>query len=293
MTITVDFAYSKPDTLEQAVELLTEHPTARVLAGGTDLVPWLRDDLVRPDLVVDIKGLPELRTLTAGNGVLRIGAAVTFSDLLESDLVLEAAPTMVEMAHLVASTGIRNRATVVGNICAAVPCCDSGPVLLVHDASVEVVGPSGQRTVPMSSWFVGPRTTSLAPGEIALAVTVPLQAHGGAFLKLARYAGEDLAQANLAVLALPERRYRLAFGAVAPVPLRAPRIEALLDGHVLTDELLREAKALVPEEISPITDLRASREYRTEICEVMLDRGLRAATSRLAGHGPPVPTRFL
>ena len=202
---------------------------------------------------------------------------------------------LAEMAGQVASTGIRNRATVVGNICSAVPSLDAGPALMVYDGAVDVAGPHGDRQVPLDEWFVGPRATRLGAGEVATCVrlSLPPVDHAGVFLKLARYSGEDLAQANLAVLATTDHEYRLAFGAVAPTPVRARRIETTLSGRDLDDSLLDTASRLVADEIAPITDIRASAAYRTHMCHVMVRRGLQAASDRLAGSGPAYGTHLI
>ncbi len=294
MTIAHDFEYARPGSIVDAVALL-DREGARVLAGGTDVVPWLRDDLIEPTLLVDIKAIPGLADITVDDRRMSIGALVTFSDLMASPVVGEHAPMLTEMAGQVASTGIRNRATIVGNVCSAVPSLDAGPALMVYDGAVEVAGPNGERLVPLEDWFLGPRTTRLGSGEVVTGIrlSLPTVDHAGVFLKLARYSGEDLAQANLAVLATKDREYRLAFGAVAPTPLRAHRIEAALSGHDLGDSLLDRASRLVADEIAPITDIRASAAYRTHMCHVMLRRGLGAARDRLAGDGPPYGTHLI
>ena len=183
----------------------------------------------------------------------------------------------------------------VGNLCSAVPCCDSGAVLLVYDATVLVAGPNGRRKVPLREWFLGPRKTVLKRGELATAVTVPLpkQKHGACFVKLRRYEGEDLAQASVTVLALAGNRYRISFGAVAPRPIAAERIEALLEGQALSGDLIQRAVRLVPAEIAPITDIRATKEYRAHMVGIMLERGLRAAVARLEGAGPEYGTSLI
>ena len=295
MTITRSFTYVKPGSLDEALALLAQHgPTASVLAGGTDLVSWMRDDLVAPEVVVDLKGIPALGGIALVDGTLRLGALVTFSDLLASPVVSAALPVLAEMAGTVASVGIRNRATVAGNLCSAVPSNDAGPVLLTAGASLQVAGLHGERSIPLSAWFLGPRRTALGEGELVSAISIPLPGkHGACYLKLGRYRGEDLAQASVAVLALPGDRYRIAFGAVAPATVRATAIEEHLEGRPLDDAALAGAAALVAGEISPITDLRASAEYRTHMCRVMLGRALRAAAGRLAGDGPPYGARLL
>lgn len=294
MAIAHDFDYVRPTSLNEALAALARDDS-RVLAGGTDLVPWLAADLVEPELLVDIKAIPDLAAISREDDRLTLGALVTFSDLIESGLVRDVTPVFVEMAHQVASVGVRNRATIVGNVCSAVPSLDAGPVLLIYDATVHVAGLSGVRSVPLADWFVAPKQTQLAPGEMVTSVTLHLPAdeHAAVFLKLARYSGEDLAQANLAILVTAAREYRLAFGAVAPRPFRAADIEIELNGKALDDRVISDARALVAGAIAPITDVRASAEYRTHMCGVMLERGLLAAASRLAGDGPAYPTHLI
>lgn len=289
MTITTSFRYEKPGTITQAIELLAEAGSkGRVLAGGTDLVGWLKDGLVVPDLLVDIKGIDTLRELSLDHGRLSIGALVTVADMLKSDMIRDLFPLFKEMAGMLACTGIRNRATVVGNISSAVPCCDNGPVLLVYDAVIHAASVSGQRDIPMTHWFLGPRRTALQPGELVTGISVPLPngKNAGCFVKQKRYKGEDLAQSSVAILALESREYRIAFGSVAPTPVRAPKIESLLAGQPLTPDCLQEACRLIPEETAPITDIRSTKEYRAHMLTVMLRRGLETAVARLAGNGP-------
>ena len=289
-----EFEYKRPATLVEATKYLAEHPgSVRVLAGGTDLVAWLRDDAVAPDLVVDIKNVPDLHDLTVEGDSLHIGSLVTFTELIESPLVKEHIPLLAEMAETVASPGIRNRATMVGNICSAVPSCDAGPVLLVLDTTVHLTGPDGSRPVDINDWFVGLRQTARTEDEIVTHLTIKLRRHGGVYVKLMRYAGEDLAQAAVGIAVYPDHGYRVAFGAVAPTPFRSERIEMALAGEPLTEALTAEVVAMVSDEISPITDMRATAAYRTHLTEVMLKRGLEAANQRLAGDGPAYGTRLI
>ena len=295
MVIAQDLRYAKPETSDAACRLLLEHPGAAVLAGGTDLVAWMRDDVAHPEFLIDLKGIAGLDTIRWTGTELHLGSLVTFSDLLASNVISEHAPVFREMSDLVASVGIRNRATVVGNICSAVPSCDAGPVLLVYDTTVRVCGSRGERTIPISDWFLGPRRQALEAGEIVTRVEIrlPESAHGAAFLKLSRYEGEDLAQANATVLVDAERSYRIAFGAVAPIPLRIHAVETILEGRPLDDAAIADAVAALDDEIAPISDIRADRAYRAHMCRIMLDRGLRAAMARLEGRGAPYPSRFI
>ncbi|MBZ5535626.1 MAG: xanthine dehydrogenase family protein subunit M [Acidobacteriia bacterium] len=289
MAIAHQFEYLKPHRLAEAVKTFARYGNrAQLLAGGTDLIGLIADDAVRPDVVIDLKGLAGLSRIELKNGILSVGALVTFSDLRQSPIIAKKFPVIREMTEWVASLGIRNRATMVGNICSAVPCCDSGPILLIYDAAVLVSGPLRKRKIPITDWFTGPRNTALKRGEIVtgLAIPLPKKKHAACFVKLKRYDGGDLAQASVAVLALAGNSYRVAFGSVAPSPIRAPKIEAHLEGKALSDTLLEEAVQLVPEEIAPITDIRATREYRAQMIGVMLKRGLRTAASRFEGNGP-------
>jgi CO/xanthine dehydrogenase FAD-binding subunit len=296
MPISHEFEYAKPSSIEEAIGLLEERgAAARVLAGGTDVVSELRDGLVTPDLIVDLKGIDELDAIAIEGGLLSIGPLVTFTDLIESSAIRSGLPLLWEAAKTVGSVAIRNRATMTGNICSAVPCCDAGAPLLVYEAAVRVDGPNGARSIPIAEWFVGPRETALGSAELVTAITVPRteQSHGGAYVKLGRSRGEDLAQASAAIAAFAGNRYRVAFGAVAPTPVRAGAVEALLAGRQLTDALIEEAKELVRDETSPITDVRASREYREHMLPIMFERGVRAAAERLAGGGPAYGTRLV
>jgi len=296
MTIAQVFDYQRPETLDEAAQILAAHGgDVRVLAGGTDLVAWLRDEVVAPDLLVDIKRIEGLDEIVDEGDAFSIGSLVTFTDLINSDPVRTRLPVISEMSATVASAGIRNRATLAGNICSAVPSCDAGPPLLVHGAVVHTFGAAGSRRIPIDDWFLGPRRTALTPGEIVTKVVIPVPpgGHGAAYVRLSRYEGEDLAQASVAILAPADHRFRIAFGAVAATPRRARLIESLLEGKALDPALVGEAMALVSEEISPITDIRATKEFRLRMAEVMLQRGLRAAVERLEGNGPSYGTNLM
>jgi len=289
MAIAHEFEYFKPESIEGVIELLLKYKgKARLLAGGTDLVVRIKDGLEFPEAVIDIKGLTELGKLEFKNNRLFIGSLVTFNDLIDSKVVEEKFSLLWESSKTIASMGIRNRATIVGNICSAVPSLDSGPALLVYEANVVVKGSEGERVIPILDWFLGPRKTALNADEFVYGITIslPEKKNGGSYVKLGRYNGEDLAQVGLGILALEGNEYRLAFCAVGPLPGRAKKIEALLNGKSLTDSLIEEAKNLVPEEISPITDVRATKEYRLHVAKIMFERGIKAAVERLNGKGP-------
>jgi carbon-monoxide dehydrogenase medium subunit len=297
MTITQEFNYVRPKNIKEALTHLWEHKSPVILAGGTDLARSLKDGTVSPGAIIDIKGLEPLAKILykEKSQKLEIGALVTFAQLIESPVIRRRFPLIVEMARTVGTAAIRSRATMAGNICSAVPCMDSAPILNVYDAEVKMVAACGSHRLPIFKWFKGPRKTAARPAEILTAIALPLPApeHGGCFIKLTRNRAGDMAQASVAVLALPDHRYRVSFGAVAPVPFRARKIEKLLDGSPLSEALVKEARRLIPLEIQPIDDIRASKEHRLHLCGVMLERALRAAADRLNGAGPAYGTVFI
>lgn len=289
MPVAHDFAYVRPTAVDDAVTLLAERGAqARVLAGGTDLALKIKEGVDTPDVVIDLKTIAHLQDIGVHENRLHIGALVTFTRLLAAEQVLTLCPLLSDAAATVGSVGIRNRATLAGNICSAVPSLDSGPALLVYEALVHVKSAHMERAIPINEWFLGPKRCALQPDEIVTAISIPIpeQAQAGSYVKLGRYSGEDLAQAGVGVAVLEDLSYRVAFCAVGPVPRRSARIEALLRGNTLSTALIDEAKALIPEEIAPITDIRSSQEYRILMTKVMLERGLALAAARLRGETP-------
>jgi carbon-monoxide dehydrogenase medium subunit len=288
MPIIQGFEYYKPTSASEVLKILSKYKNPAILAGGTDLINNLKTETDQPDAVVDIKGIKTLRGIALKNGVLTIGAAVTFSDLIDSKIINTKFPVIAEVARTVGSVGVRNRATMIGNICSAVACADSSPLLIAYEATVVVQEKKGKRKIPVEKWFKGNKRTAIKKNEMVIAVEIPLPAkkYAGCFVKMGRYSGEDLAQASVLILALPENRYRVAFGAVGPVPVRAKKLESLLNGHEVSDDLIAKSKKIIPTIISPITDIRASKEYRLHMCQVMFERGLKAAVSRSKGNGP-------
>lgn len=293
MPITAEFEYVKPKDIEEALQIFSLYKEkARALAGGTDLVVHLKEGFAAPEVVVDVKALPELAGLAFKNGVLRVGARGTFAELIESAAVKTNFPVLWEASRTVASTGVRNRATLAGNICSAVPSADAAPALAVYEAEVVALSMKGERRIPIGEWFTGPKKTALQPGELVACVELkaPARKHGGCYMKLSRYEGEDLAQGGIAVLALADNTYRVAACALGPVPGRCPLAEAALNGGRLGEKTLAAAKAALLKEISPISDIRSSKEYRLHMAQIMLERAAGHAVSRLFGKGPKYGT---
>lgn len=285
MSLAHEFAYERPETVEEALLLKRQFgSTAFILAGGTDLIVNIKEGMLKPELLIDIKEIAELKKLRLKGETLFIGSAVSFDELIESSDVKSYFPMLQDACKTVASHGVRTRASLVGNICSAVPSLDSAPALLCHDAVVHCASNNETRDIPISHWFLAPRRTALLETEIVLGISIPkIPESAGIYVKLGRYGGEDLAQAGWGIMLNRELQYRIAHCALGPIPKRAFKLEALLSGKELSEELIAEAIKLIPDEISPITDIRSSKEYRTHISGVMLKRGLYAARDRLQG----------
>ena len=279
------FAYARPRSLPETFALLGAEPGARLLAGGTDLLVGIRKGTVRAPLIIDLKRVAELGGgITDRDGAIRIGAGTVLTELIEDRRMQAAYPALVAAARVVGSIQIRNRATLVGNLCNASPAADTAPPLLAFDALVELAAPDGHRLVPLADFLVGPGRTVLGPSEIVLAVELPLPADpvGSAFQRMTRRRGVDLATVNLACAVTSDGVTRFAFGAVGPRAILATDETGTLAGGAAgptaEDAIIRRMTA----EATPISNLRASREYREAMLLVLSRRALRTARERLA-----------
>ncbi|HEX2222278.1 MAG TPA: xanthine dehydrogenase family protein subunit M [Candidatus Limnocylindria bacterium] len=279
------FEYARPTRLDEAVGLLVAAPGARPLLGGTDLIVGLRKGRLRPPLVVDLKRVAELdRDISERDGMLRVGAAAVMTQVARDARVRRHFPALVEAALTVGSIQIRNRATLAGNLCNASPAADTAPPLLVYGARVEVAGRAGRRVVPVEELFVGPGRTSLAPGELVTAVELPLpnEPLGAAFGRLTRRRGVDLATINLCCSVSAGGVTRFAYGAAGPRPfLVADTSGTLADASRDEGEQERLLGELTSR-ATPISNVRASREYREAMLVVLSRRALARARARLA-----------
>jgi carbon-monoxide dehydrogenase medium subunit len=271
-----EFEYLRPETVEEAVALRQKHEGCSVLLnGGTDIVIQLRDHLISPEFVIDIKHIQGLNRLTfRKEDGLYIGACVTMNELGDNEDVRKYYPFLQKAAYSVGSKQVRNRATLVGNIVNASPLCDTGTPLYVCEAKVCIVGKDGEREVLISEFITFVRKTALRPDEVVVGIRVPyIEGAHGIFTKVSRRREVDLSTICATVLKLGDS-YRIAFGAVAPTPIRLDKTESLLSGKWLTPELIDDAAKLARTEVSPITDIRASKEYRYDVVEVTLRRSL-------------------
>mgnify|MGYP005848041207 CR=1 FL=1 len=281
------FLYVKPKSISEAVGILAENgEKARVLAGGTDLIVRMVDKIWKPEVIVDIKGLTELSGVREiENYGVAIGAATPLNEIIGHPLIQKHFPLLAEGAHEIGSCQIRNRATLGGNLCNASPLADTAPALLVLDA-VAVVQGKEERLIPMAEFFAGPGKTTLDRGELLKEIRIPYLPgeNKGIYYKHARTKAVDLASVGVAVLALRSGNIRIALGAVAPTPVRARKTEDFLRNKELTDEVINNATVHVQEEVSPITDIRASEEYRRQIITALVRRGLLEMQKFLRGE---------
>jgi CO/xanthine dehydrogenase FAD-binding subunit len=301
------FDYVRARTPDEAMRLLQEHGSAaRLLMGGTDLFPALREGRLHPQVVVDVKQLHGIQAIVydAGAG-LTLGAAVTMNQLALHLDVRAHYPLLAEAARNVASYQVRNRATIGGNLCNASPCADMAPAVLVLEAELVLYGPDpaagmGQgreRRVQAKDFFLGPGKTALQPGELMLSLRFPPLPDGvvSRYLKLGRSRAGDLALVGVAVLGFPDRnvagsgthtasgyRFRIGLGSVAPVPIRAQEAEVLLAESPPGEQSFSRAAEKAALATSPISDVRASAAYQQAMTGTLVQRGLRDVWSRLA-----------
>lgn len=277
-----------PATVEECVRALTERgPDAKLVAGGTDLLPQLKNGLLRPRAVVDLSGVAPLTRLGHANGAgLRIGAAVTARTLERDAGVARDYTALAEGAALVGSVQIRNLATLGGNLCNAAPSADMAPPLLALDAEAVIAGPRGTRRVPFASFFLGVRRTVLAPDEVLVEVVIaaPGPHSGGSYRRHTPRRELDIAVVGVASqLALAGgvcRKARVALAAVAPTPVRATAAEQALEGHPVTAALIERAADLAVEAARPISDQRGSADFRRHLVRVLTRRTLTTALAR-------------
>lgn len=271
------FDYVKPQLLTEALSYLGQNEGTRILAGGTDLMITLRHNAETPKHILDIKAIPEMNLLEHRiNEGLFIGACITVNQVAESKTIIDKYPALVQAANLLASYQLRNRATLVGNICNASPGADLAAPLMVYDAKVHIASTEGTRTVDIKSFFTGVKKTVIRTNELVIGVTLPDVSEGdnSIFLKQGRIKGHDLAIVGVAARITADKKVRLAMTAVAPTPISIVSLEETLSGKALTKELAAMAGKEVCNIIKPISDVRSSAEYRLHVAGVLVKRAL-------------------
>ena len=301
------FELLEPESVQEAVQILASAPPgAKILAGGLDLVSRMTRWQIDPPCLISLQRIPAMDFLEVGeNGYLRIGPMTTLRSLELSALVRERWPLLQEAAHQIASVQVKTMGTLVGNLCVATPASDMAPVLFVLAAQLGLVGPAGSATIPIEDFFVPVCQSILEPQQIVVEVSVPpMPARAGTAFKKLAHTKACIAKVNAAVLVTVEgglcRDARIALGAVAPTVVRAHKAEQALQGKPITRQLACEAANLAAAEVTPISDLRASADYRTHVAAVLIQRAIFAAAecalapdAAAAGHAlaadPPTP----
>jgi carbon-monoxide dehydrogenase medium subunit len=285
------FAYAAPDTVEEAVGLLTEHADAepRVLAGGQSLIPLMNFRLAKPGYLVDLRNVAGLSGIRREGDVLVIGAMTKMAEVERSPEVAVAAPLVTEAVGLVAHAPVRNSGTVGGSLAHADPAAELPAVALALDADLVAAGPGGTRVIPAAEFFTGPYSTALAADEILTEIRLPVWPGGHAFTEFSRV------HANFAVVAVAAlveldgdgdgdgdriRHAALALAGVAPTPVRATAAERALAGAPADVATIRAAAAAAATSLSPAGDLHASPETRRGLARTYLRRGIELAVAR-------------
>lgn len=279
------FGYQKVYSLQEALDAASASKGASAfLAGGTDLLVQIKGGKKQPRCVIDVKGVHEMGGLTLSGDELSIGALTCIRTLETSLSVLEKVPLLAQAAAKLGSIQIRHRATIGGNLCNASPSADTAPALLALEAQAEICGKTGPRVIDLDKFFLGPGATVLVDGEILTRLKIPLtrKRRGSVYYKLSTRKAMDLAFVGVAVLLELDggdriSKARIALGAVAPTPIRVPSAEKRLEGRMLSLEAARESGELAARSCKPISDLRASAEYRREMVRELCQQGLLAA----------------
>ena len=286
-----EFEYIRPETLAEASDFLACHAAeARPFLGGTDVFVRMRDGLLSPKYLVDVKCLPGMKDLhfdpLAG---LTIGAAVNMNRVIASAEVQEHYPLLADACRSVASYQLRTRATIVGNICNASPAGDTLGACLAFEGVLRIQGPGGLRQEPLATFFLGPGRTTLKAGDVAIALLLPPPPAGskGVYLKLGRNKLSDLSIVGVTAMGCPESgapsgyRFRLILASVAPVPLVAKEVETYLANTPITPDSIREAGHLAAEAAAPIDDVRGSSRYRQQMVKNLTVRALTEVLEKL------------
>jgi aerobic carbon-monoxide dehydrogenase medium subunit len=276
------FQYLEPKNIKEAVSLLNKYDSqARVIAGGTDLMVKMKNKVLKPDYVIELEHISRLDYLKFTRKIgLLIGALTKISSLEYSPLVKENYTILANAAGLLGSMAVRNLATLGGNICNAAPSAETAPALICLGAQARMVGPEGERIVPVEAFFTGPGKTVLGKGEILIEIQVPPPIPGAKsiYFKHSPRGAMDLAVVGIAVVASFTGEVitdiKIALGAVAPTPIRALKAEEVVKGKPLTEAMIKECAITAAAETCCISDVRASAGYRQEMVRVFTRRAL-------------------
>ena len=280
------FKYISPKTKEEVLEILKQEKSeACIVAGCSNVLPYIKDKIISKKLLVDISGIEELNYIKKSEGKLCIGAATTISDLINSKIIREECNILYQAAEQFADPTIRNSATIGGNLADASPAADVAPPLLVLDAVLEVENMDAKREISLKNFFVGVRKTVLHDDEMITSIKIKDDSinKNGYFIKLGLRQAMAISLATVALILEVEKDkvadVRIAMGSIAPTPLRLIKIEEFLKNEKINDELIEEAIKKVREEVKPIGDVRASAEYRRYVSGILFKRAFKKLTN--------------
>ncbi len=284
------FDYTRATSLEEASKLAAEKGDKAVLmAGGTDVILLIHAKAIPAELVIDIKEIPGLDEIkyVEGEG-MHIGALAKLFDIQSSPVVEEKMPALCDAARYVASPQIRRKGTMAGNICNASPSADTASILVAMKAVVKVYNVKGEKEIPIDEFFKGVKNTVLEPGDVVTEIFIPelKKGEGSAYFKHSVRKAMDLAiigvGSKITMDGSKITDARICMGGVGITPLRAKNAEKILIGNEITDELLEQAGVAASEECSPISDVRASAEYRKDMVRVYTKRAVKKAVETMA-----------
>jgi aerobic carbon-monoxide dehydrogenase medium subunit len=281
------FELALPESLDDCLRLLAQRgPETKLLAGGTDLLPQMKNSVVMPKRVIDLSGVARVKILECDAKGLRIGAAVPARQVEQDPRVRNGYAAVAESAALLGSVQVRNLATVGGNICNAAPSADMAPPLVALEAQAVIAGPKGERRVPLSEFFTGVRKTVVGPDELLVEIFVPAPGphSGGCYIRHTPRRELDIAVVGVASQVTMANgvcaKARISLAAVAPTPVRATAAEAALEGKPLTPELIERAADLAGQVAKPISDQRGSADFRRHLVRILTRRTLTTALAR-------------
>jgi carbon-monoxide dehydrogenase medium subunit len=281
------FELALPESLDDCLRLLAQRgPETKLLAGGTDLLPQMKNGVVIPKRVIDLSGVARVKILECDAKGLRIGSAVPARQVEQDTRVRDTYTAVAESAALLGSVQVRNLASVGGNICNAAPSADMAPPLIAMEAQAVIAGPKGERRVPLSDFFTGVRKTVVGPDELLVEIFVPAPGphSGGCYIRHTPRRELDIAVVGVSSQVTIANgvcaKARIALAAVAPTPVRATAAEAALEGKALTPELIERAADLAGQAAKPISDQRGSADFRRHLVRVLTRRTLTTALAR-------------
>ncbi len=281
------FELALPENLDDCLRLLAQRGAeTKLLAGGTDLLPQMKNSVVMPKRVIDLSGVARVKILECDAKGLRIGAAVPARQVEQDPRVRNGYPAVAESAALLGSVQVRNLATVGGNICNAAPSADMAPPLVALEAQAVIAGPKGERRVPLSDFFTGVRKTVVGPDELLVEIFIPTPGphSGGCYIRHTPRRELDIAVVGVASQLTMANgvcaKARVSPAAVAPTPVRATAAEAALEGKPLTPELIERAADLAGQAAKPISDQRGSADFRRHLVRILTRRTLTTALAR-------------